>query len=108
MNVKTYGRHEGVLDIGRHPCDYYLVLAGPPGQARIRPWVVESVFLFDSVRLLTQLQARGVKIGVATSVRKEQEAARIFPVRPQAASHTEVPLALTAEQVGALALFRQR
>ena len=80
VNVKTYGRHESVLDIGTHPCDYSLVMTGPPGQARTLPWVIDSVFLFDQERLLNTLRARGVKIGAATSVRKaDWEAARIFP-----------------------------
>jgi hypothetical protein len=35
VNIKTYSRHESVLDISPHPCDYYLVLTGPPGQAKI-------------------------------------------------------------------------
>jgi hypothetical protein len=42
VNIKTYSRHESVLDIGAHPCDFYLVLTGPPGQARNLPWVIES------------------------------------------------------------------
>jgi hypothetical protein len=100
VNIKTYGRHESVLDIGPHPCDYYLVLTGPAGQARVLPWVIDSVFLFERERLLAALKARGVKIGIATSVRKaDWEAARIFP--PQQAS----PLLLSGIQLGQLALF---
>ena len=53
-----------------HRCDYCLVMTGPPGQSRTRPWVIDSVFLFDNEELLGRLRARGVKIGVATSVRK--------------------------------------
>jgi hypothetical protein len=100
VNIKTYGRHESVLDISPHPCDCYLVLTGPPGQARVLPYVIESVFLFETERLLAKLTARGVKIGTATSVRKaDWEAARIFP--PQQAS----PLALSVTQLAQLALF---
>ena len=29
VNIKTYSRNEWILDIGKHPCDYYLVLTGP-------------------------------------------------------------------------------
>jgi hypothetical protein len=47
VNIKTYSRHESVLDISPHPCDFYLVLTGPPGQARVLPWVIDSVFLFE-------------------------------------------------------------
>ena len=80
VNIKTYSRHESVLDISPHPCDYYLVLTGPAGQASVLPWVIDSVFLFQREALLPALTARGVKIGVATSVRKaDWEAARIFP-----------------------------
>jgi hypothetical protein len=37
VNIKTYSRHESVLDISPHPCNYYLVLTGPAGQARVLP-----------------------------------------------------------------------
>lgn len=68
VNVKAYSRQEYVLDISPHPCDYYLVLTGPPGQAQVLPWVIHSVFLFDQKELLGKLRSGGVKIGVATSV----------------------------------------
>jgi len=100
VNIKTYGRHESVLDISPHPADYYLVLTGPPGQARIRPWVIDSVFLFDRNQLVGVLTSRGIKIGVATSVRKaDWEAARIFPPGPAS------PLTLTQRQIALLGLF---
>ena len=100
VNVKAYGRHEGLLDVSPHPCDYYLVLAGPQGPARHRPWNIEQVFLFDTRTLLLALKERGVKIGIATSVRKDQwEAARIYP------THKRAPLNLTSEQQELLKLF---
>lgn len=100
VNIKTYSRHESVLDISHHPCDYYLVLTGPPGQATILPWVIDSIFLFEREHLLTKLAVRGVKIGVATSVRKtDWEAARIFP------SQQTSPLPLSASQLACLARF---
>jgi hypothetical protein len=100
VNIKTYSRHESVLDISSHPCDYYLVLTGPAGQAPVLPWVIDSVFLFQREALLAVLMARGVKIGVATSVRKvDWEAARIFPP-PQAPR-----LQLSEFQLAQLALF---
>jgi hypothetical protein len=34
VNIKTYSRHESVLDISPHPCDYYLVLAARRGRGR--------------------------------------------------------------------------
>jgi hypothetical protein len=100
VNIKTYSRHESVLDISPHPCDYYLVLTGPVGQARVLPWVIDSVFLFQREELLEALTARGVKIGVASSIRKaDWEAARIFP--PPSAPR----LQLAQSQLAQLALF---
>lgn len=100
VNIKAYSRHESVLDISPHPCDYYLVLTGPAGRAPVLPWVIDSVFLFNQEHLIAKLTARQVKIGVATSVRRaEWEAARIFP--PQ----TRAPLELTPSQIQLLKLF---
>lgn len=100
VNIKTYSRHASVLDIGQHPCDYYLVLTGPSGSAKKLPWVIDQVFLFHADSLLEDLRRRGVKIGVATSVAKSQwEAARIYP------QHDGSPLRLTSEQQELLALF---
>jgi hypothetical protein len=63
----------------------------------VLPWVIDSVFLFESEGLVATLTARKVKIGIATSVRKaDWEAARVFP--PQQAP----PLQLSESQ---LALF---
>lgn len=56
-----------------------MLYTGPAGQARVLPWVIDSVFLFQREELLAVPTARGVKIGAATSVRKaEWEAARVF------------------------------
>ena len=64
------------------------------------PYVIDSIFLFETQRLLATLAARGVKIGIATSVRKaDWEAARIFPPRPGS------PLTLSETQLAQLALF---
>lgn len=63
----------GLLDVTERPeLDYYLVLTGPASPAAssrggTRPWCIESVYLFDSARLLSELRTRGVKIGVASS-----------------------------------------
>jgi hypothetical protein len=100
VNIKAYSRHEGILDISPHPCDYYLVLAGPTGPARKLPWVIEAVFLFEVGSLLAALRERGVKIGVATSVRRHLwEAARVYP------PHDRAPVRLSLEQQELLALF---
>jgi hypothetical protein len=53
-NIKTYSRHESVLDISPHLCDYYLVLTGPVGQARVLPWVIDSAFLFEREQLMIE------------------------------------------------------
>ena len=88
VNVKWYSKLEYMLDInpGALP-DYFLVMTGPKGQAvssrgGIRPWLINYVFLFNAAELVTELTARGVKIGVASSVRKhEWQAAEIYPNR---------------------------
>lgn len=56
------------------------MLAALPGRRHARPWLIEEVFLFEARPLLERLKARGLKIGVATSVRQaEWEEARIYP-----------------------------
>jgi hypothetical protein len=86
VNVKWYLKREGLLDVTRSgPLDYYLVLAGPAAAAAhsrgtTRPWVIESVHLFDARQLLSDVQARGVKIGTATSILAAQwTEAEIYP-----------------------------
>jgi len=86
VNVKWYARQEGVLDLTPEALpDFYLVLAGPrspAGSSRgaVRPWIVGSVHLFESKELAEALRARGVKIGIATSVAQGLwEAAEVHP-----------------------------
>ena len=86
VNIKAYTKHEGMLDINPNaPLDYYLILTGSPSalassRGSLRPFCIQSVFLLDAHRLHIELQERGVKIGIATSVRKAQwEAAEVFP-----------------------------
>ena len=73
VNIKYYTKHDGLLDLKReNGPDYYLVLTGPAADPaasceRTRPWVIESVFLFQAAELVGRLTA---KIGIATSVRK--------------------------------------
>ena len=53
VNVKWYGKREGLLDINPDSVpDYYLVMTGPKAVARTsrgqtRPLVITEVFLFD-------------------------------------------------------------
>jgi hypothetical protein len=99
VNIKTYSRHQSVLDISAHPCDYYLVLTGPAGA---HPALGHRLRVPVPARgaAVSALTARGIKIGVATSVRKADcEAAWIFP-RPQAPR-----LQLTESQLAQLTLF---
>lgn len=82
MNIKWYGREEGILDMPNgNPPATYLVLTGPAAGASgsrnsTRPLVVSSVFLFRHERLLEA----GVRPGTAASVRRDLwEEARIHP-----------------------------
>jgi hypothetical protein len=107
VNVKWYMKHQGLLDTTEHAAlDYYLVLAGPPSPAgssrgTTQPWCVDSVYLFDARQLRMEQLARGVKLGIASSVTKQQWlSAQVYP--PTAAS----PLPLTREQTDLLKLFQ--
>lgn len=106
VNVKWYPKLEGLLDINPvHTPDNYLVLAGPRSAAlssrgATRPVVLHSVFLFDVPALLEELGRRGVKVGVATSVQRDQwERAEVYPTQRNPA------LPLRAEQRALLATF---
>jgi hypothetical protein len=86
VNVKWYLKREGLLDIGTAVSpDYYLVLCGPlSGAVRsagtVRPWCISAVYLFETERLYTELRARRVKVGIASSVVNAQwAAAEIYP-----------------------------
>jgi hypothetical protein len=84
VNVKACGRQESSLDVTKSPTlDYYLVLTGPKlssSRGALRPFCIESVYLFKSQDLLAALEATGVKVGVATSVLSAQwNAAEIYP-----------------------------
>ena len=86
VNIKWYSKLEHMLDITPESLpDYYLVMTGPRAQQAtsrggIRPWLINHVFLFNAAELVIELNARGVKIGVASSVRKpEWQAAEIYP-----------------------------
>lgn len=106
VNVKWYGKQEGVLDLhARSAPDYYLALTGAVGAAAssrgaMRPWVIRSVYLFDAPRLLEDLRARGVRIRRGSSVRHALWwAAEVYPEPRNTA------LVLSDEQRERLALF---
>ncbi|MFJ5990646.1 hypothetical protein [Lentzea sp. NPDC092896] len=104
VGVRWYTKREGLLDMKEKGPDLYLVLAGPkaePASSRgtTRPLVVDAVYLFDGAAVVADLQSRGLKIGVASSVRTELwEAAEIYPRR-----NPSFPL--TSEQRELLALL---
>ena len=106
-NIKCYAKREGLLDINeRHVPDCYFVLTGSmsalmTSKDGTRPFMVEEVFLFHADSLIAEQRARGVQIGVASSVpTRFWEAARVFPTAPQS------PLILSQEQTDVLQLFR--
>jgi hypothetical protein len=81
------------------------VLTGPRSVAAssrgsVRPWSIESVFLFEAQRLIDALRLRGIKLGIATSVIRELwDSAEIYPVQRNNL------LMLNEEQRKQLALF---
>ena len=106
VNVKRNLKQAGVLDITTSPAlDYYLVMTGPRSAAlssrnSTRPWRLDHVYLFDAARLLAEQTARGVKIGVASSVLAAQwRAAELYPE----ARNPALPLA--RQQIDTLKLF---
>lgn len=106
VNVKWYTTGDNLLDLNpTFGPDFYLILSGPQTTAgsskgMVRPWAISFVFLFDGAGLLSKLKERGVKIGIATSVRSEQwEAAEIYPL-------SKGVLKLDEEQRRLLELFR--
>ena len=116
VNVKWYGKREGLLDInpacfpdGLPAClDYYLVMTGPKAPAvaargQTRPWVITEVFLFDAPALVEQVRKQKRRLGVATGVRKnEWEAAMVYPEAARSAR-----LTLNDAQREALKLFAE-
>ena len=104
VNIKAYGDASTGLDISDHLCDFYLVLSGPPqptGSRRHRPWHIAAIYLFDAHALRNVLAERGVKIGIATSLRRaDLDTAGIYP----APSSTAL-LSLSDGQQAALAHF---
>jgi hypothetical protein len=87
VNVKWYAKHESILDITPDSLpDYYLVMAGPKSttmssKGGVRPWIIDTVHLFNAEELVARLRDRGVKIGIASSVRRQDwEDFQIYPI----------------------------
>lgn len=74
VNVEWYPKREGLLDINPpRLADYYIVLTWPKAasvssKGGSRPWLIQSVFLFDMHKLVDELRSYEVLIGKATSV----------------------------------------
>ena len=78
VNIKYKTKRDGLLNLkkeGEAGPDYYLVMTGPKKRAQPplggnRPWVIESVFLFEAEALVRELRNRNPKkkIGVAAGV----------------------------------------
>ena len=106
VEIKYYPINESILDlkIDGTP-DFYLVMTGPrkaaaSSRGEVRPWLIEAVYLFDGVGLVGKLRERGVKIGTATSVRREfWDEAEVYP------KHNNPMLAVNADQAYLLGLF---
>ena len=83
VNVKYSAKHDGLLNMKeKEGPDYYLVLTGPKKAVKARPWVIESVFVFDAAALVRELLKRNPKkkIGIAAGVPVDLwEAAMIYP-----------------------------
>jgi hypothetical protein len=105
VNVKLYGKREGLLDIAATHPDFFLVLTGPkaaPASSRdtLRPLVIDEVFLFDAPILIAALTSNGVRVGTASSVRSALwDEAHIWP-------GSSARYALSPEQDAMLAAFR--
>jgi len=107
VNIKWYGKWEGLLDLSPSapPPDYYLVVAGPKAPAvsskgKTRPWLINYVFLFNAQELIGELKSRGIKVGIATSVRNMLwEAAELYP------NQQNRELMLSVEQKRMLSIF---
>ena len=109
VNVKWYGKREGLLDINPASVqDNYLVLTGPKAEAttskgQTRPLVITEVFLFDASALVEQFKVQKRRLGVAAYVRQhEWEAAMVYPKAALGAR-----LTLTDAQREALKLFAE-
>jgi len=107
VNIKWYAKMEGLLDITpKYLPDFYLVMAGPKfgaasSRGTSRPWRISSVYLFASQALMRILNARGVKIGTATSVPSYLwHEAEVYPTQQNN------QLMLSSDQREQLELFR--
>lgn len=106
VNIKWYAKRENILDITPNELpDYYIVLTGPKSttlisKGKVRPWVIETVYLFNAQELVSKLHKKGLNIGTATSIKEDYwDKAEIHP------NANNKSLVLNQEQMEILALF---
>jgi hypothetical protein len=106
VDIKFYGKQDRTHNIGlQYLPDYYLIMTGEIAHAagsrsKKNALVIKHVYLFEAKSLVTHLQAQGVTVGVATSIRKtEWDAAEIYPTQ------TNLDLLVTEDQRHFLKLF---
>jgi len=74
VNVKWYGKQDGLLDVSLDPIlDYYLVMTGPKGgegssRGAVIAWVIAQVFLVDAAEVRALVLARGRKLDNPVSI----------------------------------------
>lgn len=116
VNIKFTTKHDGLLNMNEEEeiwPDYYLVMTGPkenpePSHGEDRPWVIESVFVFDTIALVCELWTRNPKkkIGVATYVPVDLWAeAMIYPncvspLLPVMDAHRDLLALFSAARIG--------
>jgi len=97
---------ENLLDISKKVLpDFYLVMTRQKSPAvsskgTIRPWSINYVYLFNTVKLIPILKSYGVKIGTATSLKSFLWVeAEIFP------ENKNSELTLSTRQIESIKLF---
>lgn len=107
VNIKFHPKLDGLVDISSAELDgFILVLAGPKiaaasSKGRYHPCAIELVFLFDTKALVTELNANGTRLGLATSVKQHLwQKAEIYPTQRNSL------LILSEKQRSLLALFK--
>ena len=116
VDIKYMTKHDGLLNLkkeGETGPDYYLVMTGPdeepgPSHGKTRPWVIESVFLFDAEALVDELKARNPekKIGTAAGVPVDLwKKAMIYPdgvspLLPVMDAHRDLLALFSAARIG--------
>jgi hypothetical protein len=87
VDVKFYAANEHIIDLNPNIKEeiYLLVFTGPYRAAgssknKERPFCIKNVYLFNELELCNSLKENGIKLSVATSVRKEYwEKSQVYP-----------------------------